>query len=97
MSETADDRRAKLERLRDAGIDPFPHTFAGVTPIADVRAAHDDIEAGEELPEASYRIAGRLTQRRGMGGATFIDLVDRSGKLQLHAKRDDLATSPSTA
>jgi lysyl-tRNA synthetase class 2 len=90
VSETADDRRAKLERLRQAGIDPFPHAFPGVTPIEDIRAAHGDIEAGEELPDARYRVAGRLSQRRGMGGATFIDVVDRSGKLQLHAKRDDL-------
>jgi lysyl-tRNA synthetase, class II len=86
----SDDRRAKLERLRAEGIDPFPHSFAGVVPIAEIREAHDGIEAGDELPDATYRIAGRLTQRRGMGGATFIDLVDRSGKIQLHAKRDDL-------
>jgi lysyl-tRNA synthetase class 2 len=86
----ADDRRAKLERLREAGIDPFPHAFPGVTPIAEVRAAHDGIESGEELPDAKYRVAGRLVQRRGMGGATFMDLLDRSGKIQLHAKRDDL-------
>jgi lysyl-tRNA synthetase class 2 len=90
VSETADDRRSKLERLRSAGIEPYPHSYPGVAEIADVRAAHDQIEAGEELPDARYRIAGRLTQRRGMGGATFIDLVDRSGKIQLHAKRDDL-------
>ena len=89
MSET-DDRRSKLERLRSAGIDPYPHAYPGVTPIADIRAAHDAIDDGEELPDATYRIAGRLTQRRGMGGATFMDLVDRSGKIQLHAKRDDL-------
>jgi lysyl-tRNA synthetase class 2 len=85
-----DDRRSKLERLRSAGIEPFPHAFADVTPIAEIRAAHDGIEAGDELPDATYRIAGRMVQRRGMGGATFIDLVDRSGKIQLHAKRDDL-------
>ena len=90
MSGADDDRRSKLERLRAAGREPFPHQFAGVSAIAEIRAAHDGIEAGEELPEAKFRIAGRLTQRRGMGGATFIDLVDRSGKLQLHAKRDDL-------
>jgi lysyl-tRNA synthetase class 2 len=86
----ADDRRSKLERLRSAGIEPFPHAFPDVTPIAEIRAAHEGIEAGEELPDAAYRVAGRMVQRRGMGGATFVDLVDRSGKLQLHAKRDDL-------
>jgi lysyl-tRNA synthetase, class II len=89
MSE-GDDRRSKLERLRSAGIEPFPHAFPGVTPIAQIREAHDGIEAGDELPDATYRIGGRMVQRRGMGGATFIDLVDRSGKIQLHAKRDDL-------
>ncbi len=90
MPETGDDRRAKLQRLQEAGIDPFPHSFPDVTAIEAVRSAHDGLEAGDELPDATYRVAGRLVQRRGMGGATFIDLVDRSGKLQLHAKRDDL-------
>ncbi len=84
-----DDRRAKLERLRAQGIDPFPHEFAGVTAIADVHAAHDGLEAGEET-DAAYRVAGRMTGRRGHGGAAFIDVLDRSGKLQVHAKRDVL-------
>jgi lysyl-tRNA synthetase class 2 len=83
------DRRAKLERLREQGIDPFPHEFDGVTPIQEVHAAHDGLEAGEETG-AAYRLAGRLTARRGHGGAAFLDLVDRSGKIQLHAKRDVL-------
>jgi lysyl-tRNA synthetase, class II len=84
-----DDRRAKLERLREQGIDPFPHEFEGVTPIADVHAAHDGLADGEET-DAEYRVAGRLTARRGHGGAAFLDLQDRSGRLQIHAKRDVL-------
>jgi lysyl-tRNA synthetase, class II len=84
-----DDRRAKLERLREQGIDPYPHEFDGVTPIAAIHEAHDGLEAGEET-DAAYRVAGRLTARRGHGGAAFLDLVDRSGKLQVHAKRDVL-------
>jgi lysyl-tRNA synthetase, class II len=83
------DRRAKLERLREQGIDPFPHEFEGVVPIQDVHAAHDGLESGEET-DAAYRLAGRLAARRGHGGAAFLDLVDRSGKIQLHAKRDVL-------
>src|SRR4051812_28267133 len=90
MTEGGADRRAKLQRLQSAGIDPFPHAFPGVVPITDIRTAHDGMSAGEELREATYRVAGRLAQRRGMGGATFMDIVDRSGKIQLHAKRDDL-------
>jgi lysyl-tRNA synthetase, class II len=84
-----DDRRAKLERLREQGIDPFPHEFDGVTPIADVHAAHGGLADGEET-DAEYRVAGRLTGRRGHGGAAFLDVQDRSGKLQIHAKRDVL-------
>ena len=84
-----DDRRAKLERLREQGIDPFPHQFGGVTAIAEIHAAHDGLEPGEET-ESSYRIAGRLAARRGHGGAAFLDVVDRSGKLQVHAQRDVL-------
>jgi len=84
-----DDRRAKLEGLRAAGVEPFPHAFPGVVPVERVHAAHDDLEAGQET-DVRYRVAGRLTQRRGHGGAAFIDLVDRSGRIQLHAKRDTL-------
>jgi lysyl-tRNA synthetase, class II len=84
-----DDRRAKLERLREQGIDPFPHQFGGVTAIAEIHAAHDGLEPGEET-DSSYRIAGRLAARRGHGGAAFLDVVDRSGKLQVHAQRDVL-------
>jgi lysyl-tRNA synthetase class 2 len=84
-----DDRRAKLERLREQGIEPYPHEFDGVTPIAEVHAHHDDLEPGQET-DAAYRVAGRMTARRGHGGAAFLDLVDRSSKLQLQAKRDVL-------
>src|SRR5438067_8526268 len=84
-----DDRRAKLERLRAAGVDPFPHLYEGVTPIATIRAAHDELDAGAET-DARYRVAGRLHARRGQGGAAFLDLVDRSGRIQLHARVDVL-------
>ncbi len=84
-----DDRRVKLERLREQGIDPFPHAFEGVTPVAAVHEAHDDLETGEET-DSAYRVAGRLAARRGHGGAAFLDLVDRSGRLQIHARKDVL-------
>ncbi|MEA2304620.1 MAG: lysyl-tRNA synthetase, class [Solirubrobacteraceae bacterium] len=82
-------RRAKLDRLRAAGIDPFPHAYPGVEPIADVRAAHAELEAGAET-ESRHRVAGRLAARRGQGKMAFLDLVDRSGRLQLQAKADVL-------
>ncbi|HYF27044.1 MAG TPA: lysine--tRNA ligase [Baekduia sp.] len=82
-------RRAKLDRLRAAGVDPFPHEFAGVTAIADIRAAHPELPPGEET-EASYRVAGRLAARRGQGKMAFLDLVDRSGRIQLQSRLDVL-------
>ncbi len=83
------DRRRKLEELRAAGIEPFPHAFAGVEPIASVKAPHDELPSGEETG-ARARIAGRLAARRGQGKAAFLDLVDRSGRMQLHARADVL-------
>ena len=83
----ADDRRAKLERLRAEGVDPFPHAYEGVRPIAAVLDSHSHLEAGAET-DSRYRLAGRLAARRGHGRAAFLDLVDRSGRIQLHARED---------
>jgi lysyl-tRNA synthetase class 2 len=82
-------RREKLERLRAGGIDPFPHAFPGVEPIGDVRGAHAGLQAGEET-ESRHRVAGRLHARRGQGKMAFLDLVDRSGRIQLQARVDVL-------
>ena len=65
-SDVLGDRRRKLEALRAAGIEPFPHEFDGVEPIASVRESHADLAAGEET-EATHRVAGRLAARRGQG------------------------------
>ena len=83
------ERRAKLERLREQGIDPFPPEFAGRVEISTVHDAHGGIADGEET-EAPFRIAGRIAARRGHGKAAFIDLVDASGKIQLHSRSDVL-------
>jgi len=83
------ERRAKLERLREQGIDPFPPEFAGRVEISTVHDAHGGIADGEET-EAPFRIAGRIAARRGHGKAAFIDLVDASGKIQLHSRADVL-------
>jgi lysyl-tRNA synthetase, class II len=82
-------RREKLERLRADGVDPFPHSFPGVTPVAAVQAAHAALPAGEDS-DARYRVAGRLHARRGQGRMAFLDLDDRSGRIQLQARSDVL-------
>ena len=82
-------RRQKLDALRAAGIEPFPHTYEGVEPIATVREAHRELEAGTET-NSRHRVAGRLAARRGQGKMAFLDLVDRSGRIQLQARVDEL-------
>jgi len=82
-------RRRKLEALRSAGVDPFPHTFAGVEPIGSVRATHAALAVGEET-ESTHRVAGRIAARRGQGRMAFLDLEDRSGRIQLQARVDEL-------
>jgi lysyl-tRNA synthetase, class II len=82
-------RRRKLAALRDEGVEPFPHAFPGVESIAAVKAPWDDLPAGEET-DVRARVAGRLAARRGQGKAAFLDLVDRSGRVQLHARADVL-------
>ncbi|MFZ0089634.1 MAG: lysine--tRNA ligase [Solirubrobacteraceae bacterium] len=92
-SDVLADRRRKLESLRAQGVDPFPYTFGGVEPIAAVRAAHADLAAGEET-DVSHRVAGRIAARRGQGKMAFLDLEDRSGRIQLQARVDVLGAAP---
>ncbi len=82
-------RRRKLEALRESGVEPFPHAYPGVRSIAEVKAPYEDLPAGEET-EDRVRVAGRLHARRGQGKAAFLDLDDRTGRLQLHARVDVL-------
>jgi lysyl-tRNA synthetase class 2 len=89
VSELLAERRHKLERLREAGLEPFPHGFDGREEIAAVRARHEGLAAGEESGERC-RVAGRIMSRRGHGKAAFLDLRDRSGQIQLHSRADVL-------
>jgi lysyl-tRNA synthetase, class II len=83
------ERRAKLERLREAGIEPYPHGFPDRTEIAAVRESHEEIEPGEETTDR-YRVAGRLTAKRGHGKASFLDLMDGTGQIQVQARVNEL-------
>lgn len=93
LSDVLRDRRAKLERLREAGVEPFPHVFEGREDVAAVRAAHEGLAAGEET-DSRHRVAGRIVARRGHGKACFLDLRDGSGQIQLHAREDLLGAEP---
>ncbi len=90
LDELIAERRAKAQRLHDtAGEGDFPYAYPDVEPIADVRAAYEHLAVGEETDDV-HRVAGRLAGKRGQGRAAFMDLVDRTGKIQLHARLDVL-------
>ena len=80
-------RLAKLERLREAGIDPYPPRAARTHTIADIHASFDALaESG-----ARVTVAGRLVgARRIMGKLAFAHLEDESGKIQLWISRADI-------
>jgi lysyl-tRNA synthetase, class II len=88
---TEEQRRAKVERLRAEGVDPYPHAFPGRTHVEEIEAAHDPAELGEgEHEEFSYRVMGRVTGKRGHGKTAFLDVRDITGTIQAYARRDAL-------
>src|SRR6202451_2665110 len=89
LAELIAERRAKALRLRESDESAFPYAFPGTEPISSILDAYEHLAAGEET-EDSHRVAGRIAARRGAGKAAFLDLVDRTGKIQLHARVDIL-------
>jgi lysyl-tRNA synthetase, class II len=87
LSDVLRDRREKLGRIRESGVEPFPHEFSQREDIAEVRAAHEGLAPGIETG-SRHRVAGRIVARRGHGKACFLDLRDGSGQIQLHARED---------
>ena len=78
-------RRDKLKALQDAGIDPFTITKYDVTHHA--QEIKDNFDA---LEGQTVSVGGRLMSKRGMGKVSFCDLQDKSGRIQLYARRDEM-------
>src|SRR5947207_3660255 len=89
LPELIGERREKARRLRESDDQAFPYHFRGSEPIAEILSQYEHLSAGDET-EDKHRVAGRLLARREGGGAAFLDLLDRTGKIQLHARMDVL-------
>jgi lysyl-tRNA synthetase, class II len=88
---TEEQRRAKLERLRAEGINPYPHAFPGRTHVDEIEGEHDPAELGEgEHEQFVYRVMGRITGKRGHGKTAFLDVRDITGTIQAYARKDVL-------
>ena len=85
LSEILQIRRDKLKALQDAHMDPFEITVFDVSHHA--QEIKDDFDA---LEGKEITIAGRLMSKRGMGKVSFCDLQDRSGRIQLYARKDEM-------
>ena len=80
-------RIKKIEDLREKNINPFPAQFLRThTSLQSIR----EFEKSEEESDIEVTVGGRITARRGMGKATFIDLRDAQGQIQLLVRKNNL-------
>ena len=78
-------RREKLKALRDEGRDPFQITKFDVTHhTQDIKDNFDAMEG------SAVSVAGRLMSKRGMGKVSFCDLQDKTGRIQIYARKDEM-------
>ena len=83
LSEQEIQRRESLQKLRDLGIDPYPAALFPVNSSA--KEIKKDFEDGKQVC-----IAGRMMSQRVMGKASFAELQDASGRIQIYINRDEI-------
>jgi lysyl-tRNA synthetase class 2 len=81
-------RRQSLDELRNIGIEPYPAAEYVVT--ADSKEIKETFK--DDAPQRTVTIAGRIMSRRIMGKASFMELQDSNGRMQVYVSRDDIAT-----
>lgn len=87
LSEQEIIRRNTLKELVDLGVDPYPAAEFGVNATA--KEIHEKFAADNNLFQ-DVTLAGRMMTRRIMGAASFADIQDSTGRIQLYIKRDDI-------
>ena len=87
LSEQEIVRRNSMNALRERGIEPYPAAEYEVT--GHTREIKENFRDGEE-PVREVAVAGRVMSRRIMGKASFMELQDADGRIQIYVSRDDL-------
>lgn len=82
-------RLQKLKEARDAGDDPYKSAYERTALVAEIDAKYGSIEAGQHTADM-VNIAGRLMALRRHGKASFAELMDRTGRVQLYLAEDIL-------
>lgn len=84
-------RLEKLERIREQGIDPYPARCERTHTTAEaVNAFRRASVRGDDAPEVSVSVVGRLVSLRDMGKSIFCHIEDRDGRIQVYVRRGDL-------
>ena len=85
LSQLLQIRRDKLKELQESGNDPFQITrYVVDNDSANIKENFDQLEG------SAVSIAGRLMSKRGMGKVSFCDLQDKTGRIQLYARKDEM-------
>jgi len=86
MNKESEIRLEKLDKLKALGINPFAYEFRNNTPIKDIVANFQ-----ETTPPQVTTAAGRILSIRAHGKAAFMDLRDKTGKIQIYIKKDKVS------
>ena len=82
LKQIIDYRIEKINQLRDNGIEPYPYSFKKEYDVCNVLSSED------KLQDKVVSIAGRIISLRSMGKASFMNIQDETGKIQLYVKND---------
>ena len=88
LSEQEQIRRDNLQAIIDSGIAPYPSSAFDVSHLSQQLHTHCEDESMENYKEVT--LAGRLMMKRIMGKASFAELQDSAGRMQIYVSRDDI-------
>ncbi len=84
------ERLAKANRMRQDGINPYPHYFERTTTNRKILDSYQGLKPGEKTSD-KVSVAGRIMTMRVMGKAAFADLLDASGKIQIYIRKEEIS------
>lgn len=94
LNELIRERRKKLEELREAGVDPYGQRFQASHLAQELLCRFQDGKEEDLLENSPVSLAGRLMSIRRHGKASFAHLKDRSGRIQIYLREDEVGEGP---
>lgn len=94
LSDQEQQRLIKLQRVREAGVDPYPSRVKRSHTADEVRRLLEEAEANEEHETATVDVAGRLMSIRDMGKSAFAHILDGSGQIQIYLRKNIVGEEP---